>query len=58
MMHCHDRAGLLHNLDDYKTSDIELYGVFPPGAAGSKKLRVLLDYLKDYFTNQVATMTI
>ena len=53
------KAGLLRTiLDDYKTADIELYGVFPPGAAGSKKLRVLLDYLKDYFTNQVATMTI
>tara|TARA_Y100001963_G_scaffold100598_1_gene138431 strand:- start:1550 stop:2548 length:999 start_codon:yes stop_codon:yes gene_type:complete len=53
------KAGLLRTiLDDYKTADIELFGVFPPGAAGSKKLRVLLDYLKDYFTNQVATMTI
>ncbi len=53
------KAGLLRTvLDEYKSADIELYGVFPPGAAGSKKLRVLLDYLKDYFANQVATMGI
>ena len=39
-------------LDDYKSKDIELYGVFPPGAAGSKKLRLFIDYLKAYFVKQ------
>jgi hypothetical protein len=29
--------------------DINVYGVFPPGGAESKKLRLLIDYLKDYF---------
>ncbi|KPZ62495.1 HTH-type transcriptional regulator DmlR [Pseudoalteromonas sp. P1-7a] len=47
------QAGLLEIiLDDYKTKDIELYGVFPPGAAGSKKLRLFIDYLKAYFVKQ------
>ncbi|MFK3862303.1 LysR family transcriptional regulator [Pseudoalteromonas rhizosphaerae] len=44
------QAGLLEIvLDDYKSKDIELYGVFPPGGADSKKLRLFIDYLKDYF---------
>jgi len=43
-------------LDDYQTPDIELYGVFPPGAAGSKKLRVLIDFLKAYFAKQLASV--
>lgn len=47
------QAGLLEIiLDDYKSKDIELYGVFPPGAAGSKKLRLFIDYLKSYFVKQ------
>ena len=47
------QAGLLQIiLDDYKSKDIELYGVFPPGAAGSKKLRLFIDYLKAYFVKQ------
>jgi DNA-binding transcriptional LysR family regulator len=36
-------------LEDYKPKDIDIYGVFPPGSASSKKLRLLLDYLKAYF---------
>ncbi|MCX4028665.1 LysR family transcriptional regulator [Endozoicomonas sp. SM1973] len=36
-------------LEDYQLSDINVYGVFPPGSAKSKKLRLLIDYLKDYF---------
>ena len=36
-------------LEDYKLKDIDIYGVFPPGSATSKKLRLLLDYLKAYF---------
>ncbi|WP_354625313.1 LysR family transcriptional regulator [Psychromonas sp. MME2] len=43
-------AGTLESvLDDYKLSDINVYGVFPPGGADSKKLRLLIDYLKAYF---------
>jgi DNA-binding transcriptional LysR family regulator len=36
-------------LDDYELKDINIFGVFPPGTTGSKKLRLLIDYLKDYF---------
>ncbi len=36
-------------LDDYQLKDIDIYGVFPPGSTGSKKLRLLIDFLKDYF---------
>jgi DNA-binding transcriptional LysR family regulator len=44
------QAGLLESvLDDYQLDNIEIYGVFPPGSAGSKKLRLLIDFLKDYF---------
>ncbi|CAA0082757.1 HTH-type transcriptional regulator DmlR [Zhongshania aliphaticivorans] len=43
-------AGLLETvLDDYQLKNIDVYGVFPPGSANSKKLRVLIDFLKDYF---------
>lgn len=44
------QAGLLERVfADYKLDDIEVYGVFLPGSAGSKKLRVLIDFLKAYF---------
>lgn len=44
------KAGsLLSVLDDYKLNDIDVYGVFPPGSAESKKLRLLIDYLKAFF---------
>ena len=44
------KAGSLTQiLTEYQLNDIELYAVFPPGAADSKKLRLLLDYLKEYF---------
>ncbi|MEB8430838.1 LysR family transcriptional regulator [Cocleimonas sp. KMM 6892] len=44
------KAGLLERvLEDYHLDNIDVYGVFPPGSAGSKKLRLLIDYLKDYF---------
>ena len=46
-------AGTLESvLDDYQLRDIDVYGVFPPGAAESKKLRLLIDYLKTYFKKQ------
>ncbi|WP_413283110.1 LysR family transcriptional regulator [Vibrio sp. MA40-2] len=38
-------------LEDYQLAPINVFGVFPPGASKSKKLRVLLDFLKSYFTN-------
>jgi len=38
-------------LVDYKLSNIELYGVFPPGSAGSKKHRVLMRFLREHFNN-------
>lgn len=40
---------LMSVLDDYTMKDINVYGVFPPGSASSKKLRLLLDFLKSYF---------
>lgn len=47
------KAGTLTSvLDEYQLNAIDVYGVFPPGAAKSKKLRLLLDYLKSYFHKQ------
>jgi len=44
------QAGTLESiLDDYQLKDINVFGVFPPGNARSKKLRLLLDFLKEYF---------
>ncbi len=44
------QAGTLESvLDDYQLKDINIYGVFPPGTMASKKLRLLIDYLKAYF---------
>ena len=39
-------------LDDYSLPDINIYSVFPPGTTGAKKLRLLIDYLKDYFEKE------
>ncbi len=36
-------------LEDYQLKDIDIYGVFPPGGTSSKKLRLLIDFLKEYF---------
>jgi DNA-binding transcriptional LysR family regulator len=48
-------AGTLETvLDDYTLSDINVYGVFPHGTANSKKLRLLIDYLKEYFTSKIS----
>lgn len=44
-----EQGTLVSVLDDYAMKDINVYGVFPPGVAESKKLRLLIDYLKDYF---------
>ena len=44
------KAGTLETiLDDYSLSDINVYGVFPPGTTNSKKLRLLLNFLKENF---------
>ncbi|MGB0835064.1 MAG: LysR substrate-binding domain-containing protein [Psychrobium sp.] len=43
---------LMAVLDGYQLKAIEVYGVFPPGGANTKKLRLLLDFLKDYFKRQ------
>lgn len=34
---------------DYEVDDIPVYGVFPPSRVQSKKVRLLLDFLKTYF---------
>jgi DNA-binding transcriptional LysR family regulator len=48
------QAGTLEAvLDDYIFNDINVYGVFPPGTANSKKLRLLLNFLKEYFSSQI-----
>ncbi len=45
------RAGTIESvLDDYQLDDIQVYGVFAPGAAKTKKLRVLLDFLKLHYS--------
>jgi DNA-binding transcriptional LysR family regulator len=44
------QAGLLEMvLEDYQLNNIDIYGVFPPGSASSKKLRLLINFLKNYF---------
>lgn len=47
------KAGQLETvLNDYQLNAIDVYGVFPPGAATSKKLRLLIDFLQQYFEQQ------
>ncbi len=49
------KAGTLESvLDDYTLKDIDIFGVFPPGTAKAKKLRLLLNYLKDFFKNRIS----
>jgi DNA-binding transcriptional LysR family regulator len=36
-------------LPDYQLPEITIYGVFPPRATSSKKVRLLVDYMKAYF---------
>ena len=49
------KAGTLETvLDDYVFNDIDVYGVFPPGTANSIKLRLLLNFLKEYFARQIS----
>lgn len=47
------KAGTLEQvMSDYLLADINIYGVFLPGAGNTKKVRLLLDFLKDYFAKQ------
>ncbi len=47
------KSGTLESvLGDYQLNDIDVYGVFPPGSANSKKLRLLIDFLKEFFNKQ------
>jgi DNA-binding transcriptional LysR family regulator len=48
------KAGQLETLfDDYQIDDINVYAVYPPGTASSKKLRLVIDYLKNYVQAQM-----
>jgi DNA-binding transcriptional LysR family regulator len=38
-------------LTDYKLRDINVFGVYPPGRVGSKKLRLLIDFFKERFVH-------
>lgn len=40
-------------LDDYRLNDINLYAVFPQGAADTKRVRLLIDFLKQQLDKQV-----
>jgi DNA-binding transcriptional LysR family regulator len=52
------RSGnLVQILSDYQLNDIDVYAVFPPGGAESKKLRLLIDYLKEYFQKNKLTLS-
>jgi len=42
-------GSLVRILEDYTLPNIDVYGVYPPGSASSKKLRLLLDFLLEYF---------
>ncbi len=52
------KAGTLESvLDDYQLNAIHVYGVYPPGTASTKKLRLLLDYLQQYFARSINMAT-
>lgn len=47
------KAGSLEQvMSDYQLNDINIYGVFLPGAGNTKKVRLLLDFVKNYFAEQ------
>lgn len=48
-----DAGTLVTIMDDYALPDIHVYGVFPEGNTNSKKVRLLLDFLKGYFQRQL-----
>ncbi|MDX1304326.1 LysR family transcriptional regulator [Photobacterium sp.] len=43
-------------LEEYQLSDINIYGVYPPRAANSKKMRLLLAHLQEYLTKLPAAL--
>ncbi len=43
-------GSLVQLLTDYQLKDIEVYAVYPPGTANTKKLRLLISHLQDYFS--------
>ncbi|WP_189379072.1 LysR family transcriptional regulator [Thalassotalea profundi] len=48
------KAGTLEvALSDYSLSDINVYGVYPPGTSSNKKLRLLLNFLQEFFNQQL-----
>ena len=48
-------AGLLERvLEDYLLADINIFAVFPPGSAETKKLRLLLTFLKDFIDRKLS----
>ncbi|MCE2594641.1 LysR family transcriptional regulator [Motilimonas cestriensis] len=44
---------LVRVLEDYQLADINIFAVFPPGTADTKKLRLLITFLKDFFKRQL-----
>jgi DNA-binding transcriptional LysR family regulator len=49
------KAGQLETiLDDYHSGEIDVYAVYPPGTANSKKMRLVIDYIKNYVDNLIA----
>ncbi|PKG37833.1 LysR family transcriptional regulator [Psychromonas sp. Urea-02u-13] len=51
------KAGLLTLLlEDYQLADINIFAVFPPGTAETKKLRLLLNFLKTFITRQLSEL--
>jgi DNA-binding transcriptional LysR family regulator len=50
-------AGLLELvLADYQLADINIFAVFPPGTAETKKLRLLLNFLKDFLDRKLSLL--
>ncbi|MGB3383903.1 MAG: LysR substrate-binding domain-containing protein [Marinomonas sp.] len=45
-----EHGSLERILADYRCSDIDVFAVFPPGTANSKKLRLVVDFLKQAFS--------
>lgn len=43
---------LIRLLEEYQLKPIHVYGVFPAGGANAKKLRLLVDFLKGFFSQQ------
>lgn len=44
-------------LEEYQTGEIDVYAVYPPGTASSKKMRLVIDYLKNYVSVQMSELS-